>query len=263
MYILFSTQSQLKKFNDVLRKSNIKISNSSCSLYESITFNCRTITGHFYYGREGQQGLIDNYWSLESHYVHLKPHTEYVFGLTKRIRTRLNQNKSCIPEDEVKKKGYNYPRCVLTIGKDLLRENLVKNGGNLCWIPQADLFIKQMNDTSIEACRTRPEMKKMEEELYDIMSMSLRRIPSCLEPCTTEHIQMKQKENTFFTDNYTEIYFYWENLDVLIEEEYLLMDLNAIVSAVGGSLGLFLGFSCLDFLLKLLSRIELIVYTQH
>ena len=193
----------------------------------------------------------------------MKPQTEYVLVLTKKIRTRLNQNKSCIPEDEVRKKGYNYPRCVLTIGKDLLRENLVKNGGKLCWIPQADFFIKQMNNTSIEACRTRKEMKIMKDKLYVVMSMSTNRIPSCPQPCTTEHITLIQKENPFFTDNYTEIYFIWENLDVLIEEEYLLMDFNAIVSAVGGSLGLFLGFSCLDFLLKLLSRIELFVYAQH
>ncbi len=73
---------------------------------------------------------------------------------------------------------------------------------------------------------------------------------------------MKQKVNPFFTENHTEIYFYWENLDVLVEEEYLLMDFNAIVSAVGGSLGLFLGFSCLDFLLKMLSRVEIVLYKQ-
>jgi hypothetical protein len=42
----------------------------------------------------------------------------------------------------------------------------------------------------------------------------------------------------------------------LREEEYLLFDFNAIVSAVGGSLGLFLGFSCLDFLLRLLAKVE-------
>ena len=31
---------------------------------------------------------------------------------------------------------------------------------------------------------------------------------------------------------------------VKIEEEYTLMGTNAIISATGGSLGLFLGFSC-------------------
>jgi len=40
------------------------------------------------------------------------------------------------------------------------------------------------------------------------------------------------------------------------------MDWNAIVAAIGGSLGLFLGFSCLDFLLKFLSQIELIWFEK-
>ncbi len=38
------------------------------------------------------------------------------------------------------------------------------------------------------------------------------------------------------------------------QEEVLLLDFNAIVSAVGGSLGLFLGFSCLDFSSFLVTR---------
>jgi hypothetical protein len=33
------------------------------------------------------------------------------------------------------------------------------------------------------------------------------------------------------------------------------MDDNAILSTVGGSLGLFLGFSCLDFLQQLMARL--------
>jgi len=157
----------------------------------------------------------------------------------------------------VNKKGYNHNTCIKTFTKDLLEENLLKNGKKLCWIPQADFFIKQMNDISIEACQTREEMIIMENVLYNVMARSVRRISSCPEPCTTEHIHLKQKVNPFFRENHTEIYLYWENLDILIEEEYLLMDLNAVVSAVGGSLGLFLGFSCLHFLLSLLSRIEL------
>ncbi len=37
------------------------------------------------------------------------------------------------------------------------------------------------------------------------------------------------------------------NYSVQLQEEILMFDFNAIIAAVGGSLGLFLGFSCLDF----------------
>lgn len=43
------------------------------------------------------------------------------------------------------------------------------------------------------------------------------------------------------------LYMFFETADTLVSEEYLIYDLNNIVASVGGSLGLFLGFSCLQF----------------
>ena len=43
---------------------------------------------------------------------------------------------------------------------------------------------------------------------------------------------------------------------VKIEEEYTLMDTNAIISATGGSLGLFLGLSCYGVVWKLIEMLE-------
>jgi len=33
---------------------------------------------------------------------------------------------------------------------------------------------------------------------------------------------------------------------VMIQEEYLLYDFNSVITALGGNLGLFVGFSCLS-----------------
>ena len=38
---------------------------------------------------------------------------------------------------------------------------------------------------------------------------------------------------------------YFNELEHELRKEYVLFDLNAIVASVGGSMGLFLGFSCL------------------
>ena len=43
---------------------------------------------------------------------------------------------------------------------------------------------------------------------------------------------------------------------IQVEEEYVVVDFFALVASVGGSLGLFLGFSVLDCLLHLKSRME-------
>ncbi len=171
-----------------------------------------------------------------------------------------------MPDDEVLKRGYNHIKCIELFSVDLIMQRILEMGKKPCWIPQADFFIKQMNDTSIGACKTRKDMETMEGVMQSVMARTERRIPSCLEPCTTDHISLTVKENPFFGDlssNLTELYFYWDNLDVLVEEEYLLMDLNAIVAAIGGSLGLFLGFSCLDFLLMLLSKIDLLCFEKN
>jgi hypothetical protein len=34
----------------------------------------------------------------------------------------------------------------------------------------------------------------------------------------------------------------------MIQEEYLLYDFNSVITALGGNLGLFVGFSCLSML---------------
>ena len=39
---------------------------------------------------------------------------------------------------------------------------------------------------------------------------------------------------------------YYGETEVRVKEEFLIYDLNAIVAAIGGSLGLFLGFSCYE-----------------
>ena len=44
---------------------------------------------------------------------------------------------------------------------------------------------------------------------------------------------------------------YYKNMDIEVSEEVLLYDFNALVAAVGGSLGLFLGFSCYSVALEL------------
>lgn len=53
------------------------------------------------------------------------------------------------------------------------------------------------------------------------------------------------------TDNVnrkTILWLYYSNTDITLTEEVLLFDFAAILSAVGGSLGLFIGFSFLDIL---------------
>ncbi len=52
---------------------------------------------------------------------------------------------------------------------------------------------------------------------------------------------------------YAELYIYMSGI-VETSEEYLLFDANAIVASVGGSLGLFLGVSCINLFNVILEK---------
>ena len=57
-------------------------------------------------------------------------------------------------------------------------------------------------------------------------------------------------------ENSTILYLFYTDMAVPTHEEYLLYDFNAIVSAVGGSLGLFLGFSCYEIVKMCLNKVS-------
>ena len=58
--------------------------------------------------------------------------------------------------------------------------------------------------------------------------------------------------------NKTTLYAYYAGPNVKIEEEYTLMGTTAIISATGGSLGLFLGFSCYGAVWNIIEMVETI-----
>ena len=57
-------------------------------------------------------------------------------------------------------------------------------------------------------------------------------------------------------ENKTTLWIWHEGPKIKMEEEYVLMGGNAIISATGGSLGLFLGLSCYGVAWKMLEKLE-------
>ncbi len=74
----------------------------------------------------------------------------------------------------------------------------------------------------------------------------------CKRPCAmaearvdkTVYMQMRPLVNE------SNLAVYYKTMDAVIEEEVLLYDLNSFVAAMGGSMGLFLGFSCYQLALQ-------------
>ena len=71
------------------------------------------------------------------------------------------------------------------------------------------------------------------------------------------HIQApKSGKNYVEFENKTSLWVYHASPKIKIEQEYTVMGVNAIISATGGSLGLFLGLSCYGVAWKILEKIE-------
>ena len=61
---------------------------------------------------------------------------------------------------------------------------------------------------------------------------------------------------TSFTNNSREVYFgYWFNYEDEVEvfEEYLIYEITSVIGSIGGTLGLFVGFSFFDISAKLIN----------
>ena len=63
-------------------------------------------------------------------------------------------------------------------------------------------------------------------------------------------------KNWMEIENKTTLWVFYATPKIKIEEEYTLMGANAIISATGGSLGLFLGLSCYGIAWNILEKVE-------
>ena len=104
------------------------------------------------------------------------------------------------------------------------------------------------NKSRLPQCTMRNDFRCMVSHLKDNVTKSMLnpKVTGCKRPCI--NMQLSYDKRIYMQlktlVNMSNIAIYYENIDTLVTEEVLLYDLNSIVSAVGGSLGLFLGFSC-------------------
>ena len=81
---------------------------------------------------------------------------------------------------------------------------------------------------------------------------------SCPISCISEHYDGLALEGEHgLKDNEFKIYLRYSSTDINLYKEYYVHDFNSFIGNVGGSLSLFIGFSYVDFIGKLLDYIML------
>ena len=91
---------------------------------------------------------------------------------------------------------------------------------------------------------------------YLIDDYAAKRCPTLCEYVKYEIGTPTSGKNYFQFENKTTLFVRYASPKVKIEKEHKIMGVNAIISATGGSLGLFLGLSCYGVAWKILEKIE-------
>ena len=80
---------------------------------------------------------------------------------------------------------------------------------------------------------------------------------TCSKACTTfQYTGEMHSQFTGFTNNSRDVYIgYWFNYEDEVEvfEEYLIYEITSVIGSIGGTLGLFIGFSFFDVSAKLIN----------
>jgi hypothetical protein len=129
--------------------------------------------------------------------------------------------------------------------KEMIPNDNSTKCNNSCAVVNARNYYKAAGKTIVDQCNTVDDHFCQLEELMIAFDISKGK---CQLPCSVSEFSGNVQENRVPEGNHL-LYFIlgYRSNRVSIFEEYLLYDFPAIVGSVGGSLGLFIGFSFFDF----------------
>ena len=92
--------------------------------------------------------------------------------------------------------------------------------------------------------------------MYNKVLLAASDVAKCPKPCTTEDFEasIDTIERTGEPAEESTVVISFESNRSEVQTETLLFGVTSIVASVGGSLGLFLGFSCLDSAVRLMEQ---------
>ena len=164
-----------------------------------------------------------------------------LLGISKSIkRHKIQQrNGKCIQYTL----GNSQAKCYI---EKVLIPKLVQNGTGctrICSVPQLQNIL-ELSNLTLSPCTDQAE--------YQCMITLLRTHPvlrdeNCLPECNTISFETRSKSFPLPKKNQAMLSLYFDSNHMTTFDEYLIFDDLGVLVAVGGSLGLFLGFSFLQF----------------
>ena len=204
--------------------------------YMTIVFKANPLTVgaiNFYLHDEGLEGtgLAWNYWAVQPYGLTLLPETTYNLELNMRKHVRDSKQVDCVEGGATNIDAFD---CVLA---DIRNDSCVG-----CAFP----YYTHVNPEAENVCKDTKAVRSTMSCIFKSIGKS--RVDQCYDPCVLPEFKVRQRESYVpgKPQGKARLFIYYYSVEEEIVEEYVLFDFNAIVAAVGGSMGLFLGFSFLD-----------------
>ncbi len=164
-------------------------------------------------------------------------------SIGRRLKTYNVQKKQGLCKEYAANDSPTKCRVKEIVAKRYLQPVCDNNGTTIepCLIPQAANLLDYLNVTGLPEC-----IKQFD---YVCMNQALSSQPDtddptkCPEACSKVQYRISKITHPLNIQGLTIVFLYYQDNNVEKHEEYLVFDFSSIVTAVGGSLGLFLGFS--------------------
>jgi hypothetical protein len=162
------------------------------------------------------------------------------FSLKKKIIKYNNEN--CKSSETFS----GYAKCIEGAVQKKVKETM-QNDNLPCYMPYISHFVDEQANVCQRIDDWRQTFGNITQTAESFITNS---IAECPRPCLKEEfsVSLRTVPDVSIQDSASRILFHisFEEMNIEHLEEYVLFDFGAIVGAVGGSLGLFLGFSFLD-----------------
>ncbi len=195
-------------------------------------------------------GVIYEVWhGLNDIFIDMKLHVRFKVGLTLTSNFRLEEENSCLAYGE-SGQYESKSQCYMDNLMDAGSATIMTTCPNPCIVPVAESALK--NGTKWNKCLTPSDAACFAKAMFAV-AYDATVIRDCLQPCID--LEFKSNIKTEKGQHTAGLFVYFDSMTLVINEQVLLFDVSAFIGNIGGSLGLFVGFSYLDFATKIVSTL--------
>lgn len=120
----------------------------------------------------------------------------------------------------------------------------LRSSSGMCWAPAFGTVLSNESIAVLPYCDSLDSFKLSLARVTELLeTQDFDYITGLIQPAEIPHYRVTARKSFAFEED-SFLYVFYESLAVIVEEEYLLLDLNGLVASIGGWLGILIGISC-------------------